>query len=129
MNKLIALIYWVFKADKKQTAPYYSTCLMTGLLFIINIASLLLFIGVKSIYFFNLLENRRLNGWANTFIIVTSVLLLFTLLFPKKTLDKYKFTDRQLKTGRRNLILFFVISLTILVILLIKSGIDRGFIK
>jgi hypothetical protein len=129
MTRTIALIYWVFKTDKKQTTPYLSTCLLVGLLFIMNAASFMLLINVRSVYLFNILASKKFNSWLNTIIITTPILLLFFLLFPKQKLGEHYFSDKQIRYARRNLIISFITSLIILVGLLIKSGIDRGIIK
>lgn len=129
MIKYVALMYSVFKTDKKQDTPYFSTVLFLGLLIVMNCVSVLIFFDVVEIL--NVVEysaSDKLNSWMNTFITGTPILILIFVVFPKRKLEKYTFTEAEVKAGRKNIIIHFIVSLIILVLLLVRKGIEKGYI-
>lgn len=122
-------MYSVFKTDKKQDTPYFSTVLFLGLLIVMNCVSVLIFFDVVEIL--NVVEysaSDKLNSWMNTFITGTPILILIFVVFPKRKLEKYAFTEAEVKAGRKNIIIHFIVSLIILVLLLVRKGIEKGYI-
>jgi len=126
MTKIIALIYWTFKTDNKQTTPYLSTCLFLGLIFILNIASLMVILKIpRSAFTMTLIDNEKFNSWLNTLITTSPILIGFYVIFPQKKLNKYSFNQGKIKNAKRKLLIYFFISLLLFVALLIQFGIER----
>lgn len=129
MKKNIALIYWIFKTDKKQTTPYLSTCLIVTLLFVLNIVTLLLLFGVPlSLSPFYFTKNQKINSWLNTIIAGTFLWIIFGLAFPKSKLEKYEFENNKIVSSRKWLILYVGLSILLMTLSLIKQGINKGTI-
>lgn len=130
MKRIIALIYKVFLRDTKQTTPYLSTCLIVCLMLILNFVSIMLIFRIpRGVFVIRFIDVEKLNNWLNTFLFVTPLLLLFTIIFPKKIIEGYEFSDNQIRKGKRSLIIYVLISIIILVSLLVSEGVRRGFIK
>lgn len=130
MIKVVAKIYWIFKSNERQTTPYFSTCLILTLIVVINIASLATILNVPfDTASLNFVNNDKINGWVNTILKGTFLWVLFALLFPKKRLEKYEFAPSQLSKAKRILIIVIILSVVVMSLFLIKSGIDKGIIK
>lgn len=130
MNRIVALVYWVFKTDKKQDTPYFATCLIVTLLLVINFVSIASVFNLKYHPFaIKFSENQRISDWVNTIIQGSLLWIIFALIFPKKNLEPYGFTEVELKKARNRLIVAIVLSIILMVCLLIKRGIDKGLIK
>jgi hypothetical protein len=115
MRRVIALIYWIFKTDKKQTTPYFSTGLIVVALIVLPFFFFVFLFDIP-ISFLHLIDlsNRKLKNWVNTFLWVTPLLFLFFLFNKRSTLNKYRFSDLEIKKGRRKLILGLIILIGLL---------------
>lgn len=130
MKRIVALIYKIFLRDTKQTTPYLSTCLIVCLMLILNLVSIMLIFKIpRRLFLIRFVDVDKLNNWFNTFLFVTPLVLLFTILFPQKIIKGYEFNDNEIRKGKRNLIIYVLISIITLVSLLIIEGVRRGFIK
>lgn len=130
MDRLISLVYWVLKMDKKQDTPYFSTCLIVTLIFIVNIISLAVIFNFSyDVFAIKFVDNQKVSDWINTIIQGTIIWMIFFFFFPKKKLEEYEFSEGQLKKGRKIMFATIIISLIIMACLLIKKGIDQGLIK
>lgn len=121
-------MYSVFKTDKKQDTPYFSTVLFLGLLIVMNCVSVLSFFDVEIPKVVEYSASDKLKSWMNTFITGTPILILIFVVFPKRKLEKYAFTEAEVKAGRKNIIIHFIVSLIILLLLLVRKGIEKGYI-
>ena len=129
MIRLIALVYCMFKADKRQDTPYLSTCLIVIILFIMGLTSFaVLFDFNYTTLSVKILKSQKLNRWINSIIQINILCFIFILLFPKKKLEEYEFNNIQLLQVRKILIFIIIISIIIMTLLLIKKGIQSGAI-
>jgi len=130
MTRTIALIYYVLKNDKNQTTPYLSTCLLSTLLIFINGVSLFVLLNIPPAYLnFEILDNKKLNRWLNSFIIITPIWVTFALLFPKRKLEAYDFPSSQVAKAKKYLIVIIVCSIFLMTLLILRSGVRRGLIN
>lgn len=129
INRAVALIYWIFKKDFKQTTPYFSTCLITTLMLFVNFTSLLVILNNTNLMLsFKFIENVKLNSWINTIIQGSILWILFFIIFPKNKLELYQFREDQIIAGRKKLISIIILSITLMSGLLVKSGLNKGLI-
>ncbi|MBN8784758.1 MAG: hypothetical protein ABS85_13650 [Sphingobacteriales bacterium SCN 48-20] len=129
MKRVIALIYWTFKKDSKQTTPYLSTVLIVVLLLIMHF--FLVFFAFKlpgTILLPIKIDNKKLEIWTNTLLFFIPVLLLFFFVVREKDLKRYIFLDSEIKKGRRILIGYFILLFLALSFFALKSGVDEGTI-
>lgn len=74
------------------------------------------------------LKNPTADGWVNAFVMGTPMIIISLLIFRKKDLDKYTFTDSELKRGYRNVVIYGVVSMLFMFALAIRKGIKLGTI-
>ncbi|MBN8785427.1 MAG: hypothetical protein J0G98_20415 [Terrimonas ferruginea] len=130
MNKIVALIYWIFKSEKKQSTPYLSTILaLSGIIFLLVCIVFLLF-DLPTVYLFPFdVQNPKVRSWINGAFMPTILGLMLLLLFPNKKLKTYQFSSMEIGKGRRMLIVLFFTLVLLLALALVKHGIQKGMIK
>lgn len=126
MKKIIATIYWVY-VNKKNDLPYLSTALtVIGLVFI-HVCQIILALKIPARYIFPFRsENQIQERWINAILFLTPLLFLFFLMFKKKTLAETKIADQNIKKGKKIIPIYFIVSFSLLVFLLIQEGIRHG---
>jgi hypothetical protein len=130
MTRLVALVFWMFKADKKQDTPYFSTCLIITLVIVVNLISIAAVCNFSyNVFYIRFVESIKINDWINTIIQGSIIWMIFFFIFPKKKLELYVFTNSQLIKTRKRLIALIIVSIIVMTLLLIKKGIDSGIIK
>lgn len=130
MTRTIALFFHVLKSDKNQSTPYLSTCLLSTLLIVINAVSIFLLLNIPSSFLdYRILDNKKLNSWLISFIIVTPIWGTFSLIFPKRSLEEFSFSVSQVAKAKKYLIVIGGSSLILMTLLLLRSGVRRGFIN
>lgn len=129
MRRIISQVYWMFKTDAKQTTPYLSTCLIITLIFVLNVVSLFLLLGLPfTLSPFQFTKNEKINSWVNTILGGTFLWLIFGLLFPKKQLENYEFSNTKIVSTRKWLIIYIAFSILLMSASLIILGIKKGTI-
>lgn len=126
MKRKIALIYWIFKTDKKQTTPYFSTGLIVLALLILPFFIVSFSLNL-SLSFFQFIElpNKKAQSWINTILCVTPLLLLFFFLYKRKQLEAFEFSNTQIRKGRKLLIATMIILICLLAISAFKLVIEQ----
>jgi polyferredoxin len=71
-------------------------------------------------------EDAKIIQWAFATCFVLVPILLLTVVFNRKALDKIEVTDKQINRGRKILPIYILVSLIVLVTLLIWHGSQEG---
>lgn len=130
MKKVIAAIYWMYKSNRKTNdIPYIRTlATFVGLTFLHICQVVLIFkIPFKNVFPFEL-PNPAHQRWLNASLILTPLIGLFLIMVKKKMLDSYSADEKEIKRVRKILPIYFILSLILLLILIIKEGVNRNLI-
>jgi hypothetical protein len=130
MKKIIGTIYWMYKSNgKTNDIPYVRTLTtFVGLIFLHICQIILIFnVPLKNVFPFEL-PNPIHQRWLNGSFVLTPLIILFLVLAKKKALDSYPADEKEIKRARKILPAYFILSLMLLLILIIKRGIQKNLI-
>lgn len=128
MKRIIARYYHALKS-RDADVPYVTTIFLFAFLIILHWFQIVgLFDLPRKFYKPVVLQNPIADRWVNSLIVFTPVIIVSFLVFKKNDLERYKFTNSELKRGYRNTIIYGVVSMLFVFALIIRKGIKLGTI-
>jgi hypothetical protein len=116
MKKIIASTYCYFLL-KKISMPYFRTIIIyTGLLMVHFILIYIIFPIPNSLNPFGLYK-KEIKNWIPTGIILIISFMGFSLIFKKKDLGQYSFTENETRIYLRKVLIYFLILFCAMIIL------------
>ena len=118
MKRIAAIIYQSY-SEKKIDMPYFRTIISFEGLIIIHLLILYAAFKIpKSFNPFSISETRSIN-YIYTGIFILLLTGILSLFFKRKQLEAYEFREDELKQGSRNILIYFIVSVIILLLLAI----------
>lgn len=125
MKKILALFYQNLK-NKGNEIPYILTVGFVMISVVMHFFQLIIVLKLPpdtlTIIKF---ENLKIQRWLNSVTFLTPVLILILFFIKRSDLEKYEFSENQLRRANTYSILYFILSLLFLFFLLIKKGIEE----
>lgn len=127
--KLIAIIYRTYD-DRGHDIPHFKAIVTVLFLFFVNIVCVGLLFDIPSEYIMPWIsqEGKTMQSIKATIYFIVPI-VLFSIIFNKKILDKIPVTERQIYRGRRILPIYILASTILLVVLLVRHGVQKGAIN
>ena len=124
MKKIVALIYKQYSFRNIPDAYFRSLMTLIGF-FILHLSLLFIFFPLP--FYLNPFDINKtpIVNYVYFGICTGLLYLVVSLTFKKKDLEKYSFTEDQLKACKRNIVIYFFILLLLLLVGLILHVRDR----
>ena len=129
LYKIPAIIYKSYD-EKGIDIPHFRAIMTIVMILFLHSVHIGLIFNISSDYIMPWnSENDKQNQWMYGAIYFGCVIGIMAIVFRKSKLDKINLTQSQISRGGKIVPIYLFLSLTLMVVLLIKSGIEKGKIN
>lgn len=127
--KIAAIIYRTYE-DRGISIPYFRAITTIVLIMFFHVVHLGLLFNIASD---NVMpwssKTSKPIQWLYGLVYFGALIIAILLIFKKSRLEKMNVSDKQIKRGRKILPIYFAACILVLMVLLIKLGIEKGKIN
>ena len=118
LNYIIAAIFQGINRKVKNDTPYFNTLMLITFAIIIHIAQLIIILKIRGL---DLLQLINKSAFIISFIVlIFSIILFLKKIFPFKKVSIIEVQERDKRIFYNGMIIYFLISVSLLVILFLK---------
>lgn len=127
--KIVAIIYRTYD-DRGAHSPYFDTVLTIVFVLFMHAIHFSLIFNVSSNYIVPWKStDERSTQWLFATLYFCTFIILFALIFKKNVLNKIQVSEKEISRCKRILPIYLGMCLMLLLILLVKLGIEKGKIN
>jgi len=127
LNQIVATIYKGY-VDKRLDIPYFRAMLTVVFLLYLHFIQIVMLIDLPSKFILPFVSENKNIEWLEDFFYFLGLVGICCLFFPKSKLDQQQISESSIKRMRKIIALYFVLTFSILTLLLIAHGIKKGTI-
>jgi hypothetical protein len=125
--KIVATIYKTFLVRKLDIPYFRAICIIVFALFLHAVQIGLLF-DIPSKYIMPFNSKDKTIQWFQAAFYFVTLIVIFILLFPKRKLDEQEISETSILKAKKILPWYFVATVLLVIILLLRLGVQKGTI-